>query len=139
MNRTTWIFTLLLLGWLLLHAGTTSGVYADEEKIVIAHQEIFGKLQRPPVPFPHELHMDALEDKGCGVCHHIFDKNAKALVPADGDETGCTECHKAKKKSNTPALREAYHGSCTACHRPLGKEGLKSGPVTCGECHPKRH
>jgi hypothetical protein len=27
---------------------------------------------------------------------------------------------------------------CTGCHRQVSKENEPSGPVTCGECHPKK-
>jgi hypothetical protein len=35
-------------------------------------------------------------------------------------------------------LREAYHGTCTVCHRRLIQSRSEgSGPTTCGECHRK--
>ena len=44
--------------------------------------------------------------------------------------------HVAKEQEDVPALREAFHGSCTGCHRKMGKaEGMFKGPTTCGECH----
>jgi hypothetical protein len=27
---------------------------------------------------------------------------------------------------------------CTGCHRQLSRNKKQSGPVTCGECHPKK-
>ncbi|MEW6078137.1 MAG: cytochrome c3 family protein [Thermodesulfobacteriota bacterium] len=80
--------------------------------------------------------MAALEENGCGVCHHSRDDASSQLVYIEGEELSCRECHLGKKKDGIPALREAYHGSCTACHRKRIKtKQLPSGPTTCGECH----
>jgi hypothetical protein len=39
-------------------------------------------------------------------------------------------------EDNIPALREAFHGSCTNCHRnQIKNDHPKSGPTTCGGCH----
>lgn len=111
---------------------------AQEDTLTIAHEDIFGKLQRPVVIFPHDLHMDVFAEQDCGVCHHSYDAVSSSLTYQDGDETDCKECHIADKTGNIPALREAFHGSCTICHRNIIKENTgKSGPTTCGECHIK--
>ncbi len=135
MNGRNGILLLYAMVLVFVLAGMRSPVVAQEDSYDIGHKEIFGKLQRPGVLFPHDLHINALEGEGCGDCHHVYDENSHALVWAEGEETGCTECHEAGKKDNTPALREAYHGSCTACHRGLIKKGEGAGPATCGECH----
>ena len=137
MNKKRWIFFLIISGGLFLFSGFEALVIAQEETYDISHKNIFGSLQRPSVSFPHEQHVEALEKLGCEACHHIFDQKTRTLVPADGEETTCSDCHGLKKVDNTPGLREAYHGSCTVCHRKLNRSGKKSGPVTCGECHKK--
>ncbi len=137
MNKKYGAFLIIVLGGFLFLSGFDHLVKAQEEQEVIANEKIFGKLQRPSVSFPHDRHMDALEKVGCGACHHIFDKKTKALVPTDGEGATCSECHGLKKEDNTPGLREAYHGSCTVCHRKLSGQKNKIGPVTCGECHKK--
>lgn len=109
-------------------------VYAD--MLIIAHDDVFGPLRRPPVEFPHDCHMDALDDEGCGACHHSWDDTADGLVYIEGEELNCYECHLSKNTDDLPALREAYHGNCNVCHRQLIRaEMLPSGPITCGECH----
>jgi len=130
-------FWAMMTAVLLLVIGT-SHLEASQNKDIIANVDIFGKLQRPPARFSHDLHMGVFEDQGCGVCHHVLDENAGKLVYAEGEEQDCIACHGKKKDGNTPALREAYHGSCNACHRSMHKKNLKSGPMTCGECHPKK-
>jgi hypothetical protein len=111
-----------------------------EDMIEISHGDVFGRLRRPPVPFPHDLHMEALEDPGCGACHHSPDPGSGELVYIEGEELGCMECHPAEKQDDMPALREAYHGSCNACHRQRIRDGrMPSGPTTCGECHQGAH
>lgn len=133
MNARHWIVLLTTVGWLLVQAGVSGRVVAQEE--TLAHEDIFYKLQRPPVPFDHDLHMEVLEDEGCGACHHEYDNEKGRLVPIEDDGTSCTECHGADKEGNTPALREAYHGNCNSCHRSMAKKSENAGPVTCGGCH----
>jgi hypothetical protein len=115
-----------------------SHLEAQSTENIIAHKDIFGNLQRPPAIFSHDLHMDVFSNLGCGVCHHVVEENSGELVYRQGEEVTCKDCHGKEKKGRAPALREAYHGSCTACHRSAIANQQKSGPVTCGECHPKR-
>jgi hypothetical protein len=109
---------------------------AQEADYILAHEDIFGNLRRPEVSFSHEIHAESLENDGCGVCHHAPDDQTGKLVYSEGEETTCKECHDLQKESGIPALREAFHGRCTDCHRNQIKSGaLKSGPTTCGGCH----
>ena len=111
---------------------------AQDEEYILAHDDVFGNLRRPQVVFSHEIHVEQLEDAGCGVCHHTPDETTGQLAYIEGEELSCKECHGLKKEDNTPALREAFHGNCTNCHRNQIKSGnLKSGPTTCGGCHRK--
>jgi predicted CXXCH cytochrome family protein len=111
---------------------------AQEDSYDLAHTDIFGKLRRPPVYFAHDIHSDKLADKGCGVCHHVVEQGSSKLIYREGEELTCKECHTARKSAGKPALREAYHGSCTACHRELVQRNIaKTGPITCGGCHIK--
>lgn len=108
---------------------------AQKDDYRIEHVDTFGKLRRPPVKFGHQAHVDALENKGCGVCHHT-PVDAEKLNYVEGQEDSCLACHGKHKENRIPALREAYHGSCTPCHRNMKKvQTSKSGPTTCGECH----
>ena len=111
---------------------------AQEADYILAHDDVFGSLRRPPVSFFHEKHAQSLENRGCGVCHHTPDDKTGQLEYIEGDERSCTDCHTMQKEDATPALREAFHGNCTSCHRDLIKsDNLKSGPTTCGGCHRK--
>ncbi len=109
---------------------------AQEEIYRIEHTDVFGELRRPAIDFAHEDHVVALEEGGCGACHHAPDEETGKLVYVEDEEVSCAECHGKKEEDGSPGLREAFHGSCTACHRNMIKEtaGFK-GPTTCGECH----
>ena len=121
----------------LISIGTYS--IAQESDYILAHQDIFGKLRRPAVNFSHDIHSETLESDGCGICHHAPDEQIGKLVYTEGEELSCKECHVQRKKNQIPALREAYHGNCTVCHRRLIKAGQpETGPTTCGGCHIKQ-
>ena len=134
MNSKGWIVSLAAIGSVFLLAQGAGLASAQEDTYELAHEDVFGKLQRPAVTFRHDLHMDVLE---CGACHHVYDEEKGVLVPEEYPDTGCVDCHGARMKDSAPALREAYHGSCTVCHRDTAKKGEKTGPRTCGECHRK--
>lgn len=128
----------LLIGLVLLGALERQASMAQEEEYTLAHEDVFGKLRRPQVVFSHENHVESLDDKGCGVCHHTPDDDTGQLAYIEGEERSCKECHGLQKEDRTPALREAFHGSCTHCHRnQINTDKLKSGPTTCGGCHRK--
>jgi len=111
---------------------------AQEADYLLAHDDVFGSLRRPQVSFSHEKHVESLENKACGVCHHTPDDRTGQLVYVEGDERSCKECHDLQKEDNLPALREAFHGNCTNCHREqIKSKKPKSGPTTCGGCHKK--
>ncbi|MEW6215163.1 MAG: cytochrome c3 family protein, partial [Nitrospirota bacterium] len=42
-----------------------------ENKIGIAHTEIFEELERPQVIFDHDKHVKALKEQGCETCHPL--------------------------------------------------------------------
>jgi len=109
---------------------------AQPEDILLDDQSVFTDRSRPPVAFPHIQHIDA--EIECSDCHHRF-KGGENIV----DEA---ELHKNKtgfqfKPDLDPTkrnLQQAYHRMCTGCHRQVSKDKKQSGPVTCGECHPKK-
>jgi c(7)-type cytochrome triheme protein len=122
---------------------------AQPEDIVLNDQSVFTSRSRPAVEFPHQLHFD---DAGieCRECHHRF-KDGENIVDEselyEGAEgVKCSSCHKNKtgfrfKPDLDPTkrtLRQAYHRMCIGCHRKLSRDNEKSGPVTCGVCHPKK-
>ena len=130
---------LVVIGMVLFGLAVWANAPAQEAEYNLAHQDIFGKLRRPPVSFSHEIHADTLEAQGCGICHHVPDDQSGKLVYLEGEELSCMECHLQQKDNQKPGLREAFHGNCTVCHRRLIKNNQpKSGPTTCGGCHKKQ-
>jgi len=96
-------------------------ITAQDNKISIAHTEIFGKLQRPQVIFDHKKHEDAYKTKGCKSCHPVNDKNELVFA-----------FPKKVKGTGGKAFMKAFHDECIDCHK---KE--KKGPVECNNCHKK--
>ena len=128
-----------IIGVVLLSLAVWTNSIAQEAEYILAHQDIFGKLRRPSVSFSHDIHSETLESDGCGICHHVQDEQSGKLVYMEGEELSCKECHVQRKENRIPALREAYHGNCTVCHRRLNKAGQpETGPTTCGGCHIKQ-
>ena len=129
---------LIIIGLLLTGAVSRTLTLAQEDEYNLADTDVFGKLRRPLVKFSHAIHSDNLMDTGCGICHHNPDSKTGKLVYIEGEELSCRECHDSQKEDDEPALREAFHGSCTVCHRDMIKtDNRESGPTTCGGCHKK--
>ena len=90
------------------------------------------KATKAPVKFGHEGHK-ALE---CTACHHTWDgKGEVKSCAAEGCHTDLKD-----KKAKT-SFYQAFHAnapqSCLGCHKAVKKEGKKTGPVACNDCHPK--
>jgi hypothetical protein len=104
----------------------------SQEDIAILKDNAFKDSQRPPAVFVHDEHNEKAELDECNVCHHVYEAGKK--VEDDSSEgQGCSDCHSVEGGSPTRPLMKAYHNMCKSCHREN-----KAGPVTCGECHPKR-
>jgi len=132
-----WIIGLSFLSIVLLGGY----LFAQDEEMTIAHEEVFKKLERAPVVFTHQKHVDILGgDESCAECHHVYSEEEGKAVYEEGEETGCTDCHGFKDEkmpngSTKPSLMNAYHTNCVGCHRKLAREKKNTGPATCGECH----
>jgi len=103
--------------------------YAQDDIQSLEH-DIFADRQRPAATFSHELHADTAEID-CVECHHVYENGEN--VWDDSMETDCTSCHKLEADGKTMSAMKAFHSNCKGCHTKEGK-----GPVTCGECHPKK-
>jgi cytochrome c553 len=89
--------------------------------------------KRAPVPFPHALHVTAVES--CVACHHNHEGlTAKSNV----DVKTCASCHLKPEKAGVPNIsdmsltKNAYHINCITCHKEKAK-----GPTKCNDCHAK--
>ncbi len=127
-------------GIIIFIAFVLSILMAQPENIVINNTGIYKVKERSPVSFPHGLHMES--DLSCTDCHHWYRSDGKNILDESKLEEGkpgikCSDCHKRKGRSRLRYnLREAFHMQCMGCHGKLKKEGKKSGPRLCGECHP---
>jgi len=124
-------FTIALLLVLAVSSGVVGVVAPPDAQqnrradiITIDALKSFGRLERPPVMFLHELHADAIEkqNKDCQACHLSVD-NQQSLK------------FKRLKDSTKKAVKDIYHTECISCHRETRAAGQKSGPATCGGCH----
>ncbi|MBN2333416.1 MAG: cytochrome c3 family protein [Deltaproteobacteria bacterium] len=108
-------------------------LWAQPETIVLNNLETFTKKERPAVLFPHERHLNALE---CADCHHRYEKGENVLdedtLEEGNAEIRCAHCHNWKARQG---LRQAFHRSCTGCHKVMAAAGKTTGPRTCGGCH----
>ena len=100
--------------------------------ITSIEDKAFGDRQRPPAVFVHEEHNEKAELYECSVCHHLYEDGQKVEDESSEDEM-CSGCHYVKGGDQTRPLMKAYHDLCKRCH-----QANKSGPITCGECHPRR-
>ena len=89
---------------------------------MLKHQ---GRLERPGVEFPHDLHTQALQKqkKDCTSCHPLTEKKILSLK------------FQRIKDGSTSETADIYHARCIECHKTTAAANEKSGPVTCGECH----
>ena len=99
-------------------------IVKPDNKVSIAHAEVFGKLERPQVIFDHKKHEEAAKNEGCSACHPVNEKQ-KLLFDFPKKVSG-----KGKK-----AVMNAYHDECIGCHKQKKIEHKKSGPVICADCH----
>ena len=73
------------------------------------------------VNFPHYLHQDVINN--CDVCHAVFPKTTGAIKKLEADG-------KLGKK-------QVMNKTCIKCHKGKKKEGKKTGPTKCSQCHTK--
>ena len=111
---------ILSAGMLFFIAGSVALSVAPAENKGAAEIQLPGG-KRGPVPFPHHQHQDKLGD--CDICHSVFPQEAGIIAKLKTEG-------KLKKKHVMNKL-------CTKCHKEKKKEGVKTGPVTCKQCHIK--
>ena len=72
------------------------------------------------VPFPHRRHQESLQED-CQVCHDMFPQ-----------QRGSIEALKAEDKLES---KQVMNRLCTGCHRDYRRQGAKTGPISCSQCH----
>ncbi len=122
----------LLLSLLLLMAGLPIGAQSD--RMVLNASKGQSCKKRPPVNFPHLLHVEKGID--CKDCHHLYEKGKNILdeskLVEGNQEIRCATCHDATSRLH---LEEAYHRQCIGCHQKPLKNVKKIPPRYCGGCH----
>ena len=108
----------------------------SQEDMASLEDSGFKDRQRPAAIFAHDEHNEKAELEECNVCHHVY-KDGKKIADESSEGQECSECHRLKaNEDNSIPLMKAYHDMCKGCHQRTKAEGKKSGPLTCGECHP---
>jgi len=125
-----------------LHASDTVSASAVKKMradlIFIDTLSAHGKLERPEVIFPHDLHTERMKkvEKDCSACHKTQEDK---LVPK----------FMRVEDPGKEALAEMYHNGCISCHEEMniqaemitGSDGKKkkeyAAPVECAGCHVK--
>lgn len=94
---------------------------------------------RLPMRFDYALHARHVAatggEKECGVCHHVYDEEAKKLVVRQGTESSCWDCHLDQDEGRILSRRNAAHLDCINCHLDKRDEKKDSGPWLCAGCH----
>ncbi len=100
--------------------------------ITIDSMKVFGALERAPVPFLHDLHVQGVLDsptgknrplkETCGVCHLSDDGEISWKFIRRRDTT-------------RDEVRDVFHANCMACHEKMKIKQEPTGPLSCGECH----
>ncbi|HBE95102.1 MAG TPA: cytochrome C [Desulfovibrio sp.] len=107
-------------------ANETKGSAERPDVIRIETMAAYGKLELPPVAFPHDKHSDAVKKAGkdCTACHK--EENGKLSLK-----------FMRVKDGGAAALKSAYHDNCLACHKQTAAKGQKAGPQDgeCRACH----
>ena len=111
-------FALILGGLFIL--GTTAAMTDVPESITLENS-------KGAVVFPHKAHHDL--GYTCKRCHHDLANDT------DVPEKKCHDCHTADSKATA---KDAFHGSCTTCHKEYKAEHKDTtAPTTCSKCHQK--
>ena len=126
--------TFLMISVAALMIFTGSPLQAQPNKIILDHSKDFVKKGRPPVPFPHNRHVEA--GLSCKDCHHVYENGKNVLDESkleEGNQGGRrSACHLSRSRID---LQQAFHNQCMGCHKQFLKEKKKTGPRFCGECH----
>jgi c(7)-type cytochrome triheme protein len=114
-----------------------SSLMAQSDRMILDSSKGLAGKKRPPVPFPHNLHVEA--GLSCKDCHHLYEKGENVLdestLEEGNKEIQCSTCHGLKSRLT---LEQAYHGQCMGCHKKPLKEQKKAPPRYCGGCHVRR-
>ncbi len=98
------------------------------QSAAVIELRLAGDLRRAPVRFDHAQHLKVVVDSGekdaCKSCHPIDEQGT--VVPL---------FHREADIADHTAATEHYHQKCMACHREHDRDGKKTGPLLCGECH----
>jgi hypothetical protein len=94
----------------------------------LGYEELFGALERPPVPFDHDGHTKALRELDCDACHRLEKE-------VEGEKLRIYQFPKGRESDVASLVMEDYHTACMSCHKEQLKAGKQGGPTTCGECH----
>jgi len=115
--------------WCLILAGCGQTEAVEQiprpDLVTIDGMTVFGPLERPAVLFPHDLHTQAVREKGndCSHCH---------LSREDGT---LYDLFMRTESTDEQAVMDLYHDKCIACHQETAEAKRPSGPVICGDCH----
>jgi len=120
------VVTLVMVVPLLTTATPAPTRDISQATVVMQFPEAMGPMERPSVEFDHARHSAALMQEGCTACHPVDDKGLTPRLTAT-IEVG-----------DRDSLVDAFHETCTGCHKQRAAASLPAGPLTCGECHARR-
>lgn len=124
---------LVLAAFLLCVSNAYAAPPVPDDMLLAAPESIQAK--KAPVRFSHQKHM--AKELECTACHHTWDGTSKIL------KCSSAGCHDQPSKKEKMSFYKAFHASkapqsCIGCHKAAIKQGNKSAPKSCKQCHPKK-
>ncbi len=105
-----------LLSFIFIIVSATAFALDQGESEIVLNGGPKGDIQ-----FPHHLHQAVVDD--CMTCHKDFEKSPGSLD--------------AQKQAGILEKKQVMNKTCLKCHREMKKANVKSGPVSCNDCHKK--
>ena len=119
------LLILLCVGLRLAYTSDMTSPEGGVDLIVMDALLPLGKLERPSVRFPHEMHAAGGEEASCLLCHEA----------RPGEDAGIFFTFKGRDGLSREEIKDLYHTECINCHAEREVARKPTGPQVCSGCH----